>query len=207
MRPKELTSIFANISSIPGIGPKLQKLFTNIVGNKLVGFLWHVPYNIIKREHCENLLNAKINSLIILKVNVIKHKPSVFKRQPYRVNCICGDTPIDIIYFFAKHPYIKNILPHNFKVIIPENKYELNKFLVDKSLVAFDGVGKSLSRFRINFLIKKYNILLIYLSNIGYGNHYLGKGVLKKKGEISLKNHFFILNKIIIYCLIKVMIL
>jgi len=106
-----------------------------------------------------------------------------------------------------KNKYLKNILPHNFKVIIPENKYELNKFLVDKSLVAFDGVGKSLSRFRIKFLIKKYNIRLISLSNIGYGNHYLGKRVFKKKGEISLKNHFFILNKIIIYCFIKVMIL
>ena len=84
-------------------------------------------------------------------------------------------------------------LPHNFKVITPENKYELNKFLVDKSLVAFDGVGKSLDRFRILFLIKKYNIRLIYLSNIGYGNHYLGKRIFKKGGEISLKNHFFIL--------------
>jgi hypothetical protein len=35
----------------------------------------------------------------------------------------------------------------------------------------------------------------------------LGRRVFKKKGEISLKNNFFILNKIIIYCLIKVMIL
>ena len=52
-----------------------------------------------------------------------------------------------------KNKYLKNILPHNFKVIIPENKYELNKFLVDKSLVAFDGVGKNLDRFRIKFLI------------------------------------------------------
>jgi len=106
-----------------------------------------------------------------------------------------------------KNKYLKNILPHNFKVIIPENKYELNKFLVDKSLVAFDGLGKGLRHFRLRLLIKKYNIRLIFLSNIGYGNHYLGRRVFKKKGEISLKNNFFILNKIIIYCLIKVMIL
>ena len=106
-----------------------------------------------------------------------------------------------------KNKYLKNILPHNFKVIIPENKYELNKFLVDKSLVAFDGIGKGLSRFRLRLLIKKYNIRLIFLSNIGYGNHYLGKRIFKKGGEISLKNHFFILKKIIVYCLIKIMIL
>ena len=122
---------------------------------------------------------------------------------------------IDLINFtlFKKNKIYNNkslnnfTLPHNFKVITPENKYELNKFLVDKSLVAFDGVGKSLDRFRILFLIKKYNIRLIYLSNIGYGNHYLGKRIFKKGGEISLKNHFFILKKIIVYCLIKIMIL
>jgi len=106
-----------------------------------------------------------------------------------------------------KNKYLKNILPHNFKVIIPENKYELNKFLVDKNLVAFDGIGKRLSYFRIQFLIKKYNIRLISLQNIGHSHHYLGIPMFKKKGEISLKNHFFILKKIITYCLIKVMIL
>jgi len=107
-----------------------------------------------------------------------------------------------------KNKYLISILPHNFKVIIPENKYELNKFLIDKSLVAFDGLGKGLSCFRTRFLIKKYNIRLIFLSNTGFhGNHYLGKRVFKKKGKTNLKNRFFILNKIIIYSLIKIMIL
>ena len=79
-----------------------------------------------------------------------------------------------------KNKYLKNTFPHNFRVIIPENKHELNKFLVDKSLVAIDGIGKSLQRrfksgLKIQFLIKKYNILLITLENYGHTNHYLEK--------------------------------
>jgi len=106
-----------------------------------------------------------------------------------------------------KNEHLRNILPHNFKVVIPENKYELNKFLVDKSLVAFDGLGKGLSVLRIKLLIKKYNIRLISLINIGHINHYLGKRVFKKKGEINFKHLFFVSYKIITYCLIKVLIL
>ena len=106
-----------------------------------------------------------------------------------------------------KNKYLKNILPHNFKVITPENKHELNKFLVDKSLVVIDGVGKSLNCFRIQLLINKYNIRLITLENYGHINHYLEKRIFKDKRKRDLKYHFFILNKIINYCLIKAMIL
>ena len=60
-----------------------------------------------------------------------------------------------------KNKYSNNILPHNFKVITPINEYELNKFLVDKNLVAFMGFGKALNHFKIQFLVKKYNIRII----------------------------------------------
>ena len=113
MRPEKLTPIFNNIASIKGIGPKSQKLFKNIIGEKLIGLLWHLPYNIIKRKKHENILDAKINSIVTLKIKINKHNPSRFKRQPYRVNCICGNIPIDIVYFYARHPYIKSILPQD----------------------------------------------------------------------------------------------
>jgi hypothetical protein len=101
----------------------------------------------------------------------------------------------------------KITLPHNFKVITPVSEYELNKFLIDKKLVAFMNFGKSLSSFKIHFLVKKYNIRLIYLQNLGaIGNQYLGKVVSKKKETKILRYFFFRLKKIIIYCLIKVLI-
>ena len=53
-----------------------------------------------------------INSIVIIKVKIIDHHPSKFKRQPYRVKCLCGNTYLDIVFFFARHPYIRSILPH-----------------------------------------------------------------------------------------------
>jgi len=95
--------------------------------------------------------------------------------------------------------YPKNMLPDNFKIITPLNEHELNKFLIDKNLVAFTGIGKDLNSFKIQFLIKKYNIRLIYVQNIsGIGNPYLEKAVSK-----NFINYFFILKKIIFYLLFK----
>ena len=102
--------------------------------------------------------------------------------------------------------YFNNSLPHNFKIITPANKSELNKFLIDKNLVAFMGFGKSLENFRIFFLIKKFNVRLIFLQNTDVGNHYLGKEA-SKTGLI--KNPIFFsykLRKLVTYSLIKLLI-
>ena len=111
MRDIKLNILFSTINSIPGIGPKLEKLFQRLVGERLVNLLWHLPYNIIIRNMHNNINDAQINSLVTLKIKVIEHLPSKFKRQPYKVKCLCGETRLDIIFFFARHPYVKSVLP------------------------------------------------------------------------------------------------
>jgi hypothetical protein len=101
--------------------------------------------------------------------------------------------------------YFNNRLPHNFKIITPANKNELNKFLINKNLVAFMGFGKRLENFRIFFLIKKYNVRLIFLQNTDAGNHYLGREASKNR---RIENPIFFsyrLGKLITYCLIKLL--
>ena len=102
--------------------------------------------------------------------------------------------------------YFNNSLPHNFKVITPVNEDELNKFLINKNLVAFMGFGKSLENFRIFFLIKKFNVRLIYLQNTDVGNHYLGRKTAKSGITSNLRYFFFRLRKLITYGLLKVLI-
>ena len=98
MRPENLNYLFKNISSLSGIGPKLEILFDRLVGNKIVNLLWHLPYNIIKREMHENIYDANINSIITIKIKILEHQASRFKKQPYVVNCICGETPLMWVY-------------------------------------------------------------------------------------------------------------
>ena len=97
-------------------------------------------------------------------------------------------------------------LPHNFKVITPVNENELNKFLINKKLVAFMLFGKRLRSFRIQYLVKKYNIRFIYMYNTGaMGEHYLGKTLLRKKETKIHRYYFFRFKRIIVHYLFRVL--
>ncbi len=112
MRSNKINPLFSPILSLSGIGPKLDVLFQRLVGPRLVHLLWHLPYNIIKRKFINNIIEAEINSLITFKVDVIKHKPSYFSsKAPYKISCLCGDTPVTLVFFYARQPYIKTVLP------------------------------------------------------------------------------------------------
>ena len=131
MRSDKINPLFSSISTLTGIGPKLDKLFNRLVGTKLIHFLWHLPYNVIKRKKYENINDAQINTLITCKVKILKHSPSKFKRQPYKVHCICKKTPIDIIFFNARHPVIRSSLPINEQRIISGKlEYFKNNFQI-----------------------------------------------------------------------------
>ena len=83
-----------------------------------VNLLFHLPIDVITRKKIVNLNKENIGSIVIIKIKVQKHIIPKFRRQPYRVNCICNNLPIDIVFFNARHPYIKLNLPINKDCII-----------------------------------------------------------------------------------------
>ena len=98
---------------------------------KILHFLWHIPYNVIKREKHANIHDAKVNSLVSLKIKILHHQPSKFKRQPYRIKCICDETPLDIVYFYARHPVMRATFPiGNEKVVSGKLEFYMNTFQI-----------------------------------------------------------------------------
>ena len=131
MRPAHLDLLLSPINKLKGVGPKLENLI-NKLGIKLnVHFLWHFPYRIIEKKYYENIHDAPLNHIVTLKIEVIKHYPSRFRRQPYRVSCLANETAIDIVYFNARHPVIRSILPpKSFKIISGKLEFFKNKFQI-----------------------------------------------------------------------------
>ena len=105
-------------------------------------------------EKHENIHEAQINSIITFKVKVIEHKPSKFRKQPYKIHGICGNTPVDIVFFNARHPVIKASLPvDSERFISGKLEYFRNTFLVIITLITIE----SIILIKINNSLKKHD--------------------------------------------------
>jgi len=118
MRPQNLNFILSSIAILKGVGPKLEKIINKLGIIKNVHLIWNIPSNIIERKYYKNIHDAEINSLVTLNLNIIKHEPSRFRRQPYRIKCLCGETNIDLVFFNARHPMMRQMLPVNTNKLI-----------------------------------------------------------------------------------------
>ncbi len=111
MRPKILYSLFSNIISIKGIGPKYAKLIERLCGKYLVDLIFHKPVAYIDRRNSPKIINLKNDTIATLIVKVDSHTPAFNKRMPYRITCSDETGLISIVYFNIRGPYIKKILP------------------------------------------------------------------------------------------------
>lgn len=103
MRPEILFPLFANITTISGLGEKSAKLVSNLLGDKIVDMLWHLPANLVDRTYSPKLINAQIGAICTVKVRVIEHQAPARKSQPYRV-IVEDDSEQMVLSFFKAYP-------------------------------------------------------------------------------------------------------
>lgn len=85
MRPEILHPVFMGLDTIKGVGERSRKLLSNLVGDKIIDLLWHLPSNLIDRRASPPLREAVSGKIYTLKVRVIDHMPPKTKKHPYRV--------------------------------------------------------------------------------------------------------------------------
>ncbi len=189
MRPEKLNYLLSSISSLKGVGPKLEQIINKLGIYKNIHFVWNIPNNILERKFYENIHDAEINSLVTLNLKIIKHEPSRFKRQPYKIKCICGDTKIDLVYFNAKHPMLRQMLPTNenrlisgkleyfrnsFQITHPSDVSALNNNKIIKSKEAVYSLTSGLNQKIMNKLTDQI------LNNLPNFNEWIETSILNK---------------------------
>jgi ATP-dependent DNA helicase RecG len=117
MRPAILNSLFASLTTLPGVGPKVDKRLRHLLDReqdaRLVDLLFHLPTGTIDRRARPKLRDVVPGTLVTVAVTVDRHRPPPPRRQraPYLV--YASDETADIVLtFFNPHKdYIERALP------------------------------------------------------------------------------------------------
>lgn len=111
MRPQSLFPLFAPVSSLKGIGPRLAALVERVAGARVLDLLWHLPINLVDRRHAPTVADTAPGEIATLTVTVGPHHLPHNKRQPYKVVCSDDTGFVTLVFFHAKPDYLARVLP------------------------------------------------------------------------------------------------
>jgi ATP-dependent DNA helicase RecG len=116
MRPPLLNPLFASLTSLPGVGPRLEKLFARLLDRevpRVIDLLFHLPSAAIDRRARPKLRDAQAGQVVTVAVTIGKHRPSPphRSRAPYRIYAHDETGDITLTYFNAHKDYLEKLLP------------------------------------------------------------------------------------------------
>ncbi len=116
MRPSILDPLFKAITTLKGVGPRLQPLIEKAAGPQLVDLIMTMPQGMIDRSHRPKICNARPGELATLDVVIDHHEPPPgggkgARRAPYRVIVSDETGIITLAFFHARADYLEKALP------------------------------------------------------------------------------------------------
>jgi ATP-dependent DNA helicase RecG len=121
MRPPALNPLFAPLSTLPGIGPRLEKLFGRLVGRdderpRLMDLLFHLPTGFVDRRSRPRLSEVVPETVVTVAVRVDGHRPPPAHRPraPYNIDTSDAEDGLQtltITYFNARRDYLEKLFP------------------------------------------------------------------------------------------------
>src|SRR5579884_1722443 len=73
MRPAILFPLFAEIRTLSGVGPKLEKLIAKVAGPRLVDLVFDLPVGVVDRSYRPKLTAAEAGRIATVEVTVLEH--------------------------------------------------------------------------------------------------------------------------------------
>lgn len=111
MRPAILFPLFAEIRTLSGVGPKLEKLIAKVAGPRLVNLVFDLPVGVVDRSYRPKLAAAEAGRIATVEVTVLEHKPNRVKAQPYKVLVSDETSLMELVFFRAHADYLAGQLP------------------------------------------------------------------------------------------------
>ena len=111
MRPSILNPLFADVTALRGVGPRIAALIEKTAGPQVVDLLFTRPQGVIDRSRRPKVAHAETGSIATLEVTVDSHHPSPVVNRPYRVICSDETGFLTLVFFNARADYLTRVLP------------------------------------------------------------------------------------------------
>jgi len=111
MRPEILFRLFAPVTSLTGVGPRIAKLIERVAGPHIVDLCWHLPSGLIDRRFAPKIIDAPAGTVATMTVHVDQHLPARTKRLPYKVICSDETGTMSLVFFHGHADYLRKSLP------------------------------------------------------------------------------------------------
>ncbi|GLK55653.1 ATP-dependent DNA helicase RecG [Methylopila capsulata] len=118
MRDSRLDPLFADVTSLPGVGPKVAKALTRLLGSsagggapRVVDALFHAPTGAIDRRARPTIAELIPGEIATVEVVVERHQPGRSPRAPHRVVVADATGAMTLVFFKAQEAYIERLLP------------------------------------------------------------------------------------------------
>ena len=117
MRDSRLDPLFADATSLPGVGPKLAKALARLLpdapesGPRVVDVLTHAPSGVVDRRARPTIAELVAGEVATLEITVERHQPPRSARAPYRVVVADETGAMTLVFFRANAGYIEKLLP------------------------------------------------------------------------------------------------
>jgi ATP-dependent DNA helicase RecG len=117
MRPNLLNPLFAALTTLSGIGPRLEKLFQRLLGSdgapRIVDLLLHLPTGAIDRRSRPKLRDVVPDTVVTVLVTVDRHRPPPPNRPraPYQIYTSDETGDLILTFFSAHRDYLQKLLP------------------------------------------------------------------------------------------------
>ena len=117
MRPALLNALFASVTTLTGVGPKVGKLLARLTGRddgaRVADLLFHLPPGTVDRRARPKLRDVVPGTVATVAVTVDRHRapPPGRSRAPYLVYASDETGSLVITFFSAHTDYIAKLLP------------------------------------------------------------------------------------------------
>ena len=118
MRPDILNPLFAEVETLPGVGPQVAKLLKRLDISRVVDLLYHLPTGVIERVRAPAANNSLLGCNVILDLVPFQIREARSGRGPTRVFASDGDGNSISLIYFNNPGWAKKSLPMHEKRIV-----------------------------------------------------------------------------------------